>query len=153
MKKINIGFICSGGGHLTEILELLEVAKDTKRFLVTNEGKHNIVNYSLFDKEYKIKPLKIDFNIIFQLLKIFKILLKEKPDFIISTGAEIAIPFFYLSKFLFKTKLIYLESSAQVYKPSRTGKIVYPITDLFLVQWKNLLNKYGKKAKYVGGLI
>jgi hypothetical protein len=34
-----------------------------------------------------------------------------------------------------------------------TGKWVYPITDLFLVQWESLLTQYGPKAKHVGGLI
>lgn len=86
-------------------------------------------------------------------VKIFMILLKERPDILFSTGSEIAAPAFYFGKFLFRTKLIYLESSAQVYQPSLTGRFVYPIADLFLVQWKPLLKRYGPKAKYVGGLI
>jgi UDP-N-acetylglucosamine:LPS N-acetylglucosamine transferase len=90
---------------------------------------------------------------IFGLIKIFFIFLKEKPTILFSTGSEIAVPPFYLGKFFFRTKLIYLECSAQVYHPSLTGRCVYPITDLFLVQWEFLLKKYGSKAKYVGGLI
>lgn len=86
-------------------------------------------------------------------VKIFMILLKERPDILFSTGSEIAAPAFYFGKFLFRTKLIYLECSAQVYQPSLTGRFVYPIADLFLVQWKPLLKRYGPKAKYVGGLI
>jgi beta-1,4-N-acetylglucosaminyltransferase len=86
-------------------------------------------------------------------IKIFFILLKERPAILFSTGSEIAIPSFYLGKLLFRTKLIYLECSAQVYQASLTGRLVYPITDLFLVQWKPLLKRYGTKAKYVGGLI
>jgi len=70
-----------------------------------------------------------------------------------STGAELAIPSFFIGKFFFRTKLIYLECSAQVYSPSLTGKWVYPITNLFMVQWEPLLNQYGPKAIYVGGLI
>ena len=96
---------------------------------------------------------KIPLNLIVGILKIFFIFLKERPRILFSTGAEIAIPSFYIGKFLFRTKLIYLECSAQVYHPSLTGRWVYPITDLFLVQWESLLRQYGPKAKYVGGLI
>ena len=87
------------------------------------------------------------------ILKILFIFLKERPRVLFSTGAEIAIPSFYIGKFIFQTKLIYLESGAQVFSPSLTGKWVYPIADLFLVQWEPLLKHYGSKAKYVGGLI
>jgi UDP-N-acetylglucosamine:LPS N-acetylglucosamine transferase len=86
-------------------------------------------------------------------VKIFLILLKERPDILFSTGSEIAAPAFYLGKFFYRTRLIYLECSAQVYRPSLTGRFIYPITDLFLVQWEPLLKRYGPKAKYVGGLI
>ena len=87
------------------------------------------------------------------LIKILFILIAERPAVLISTGAEIAIPFFYLAKCLFGSKLIYIESCAQVSNPSLTGRIVYPITDLFLVQWPQLLHKYGGKARYAGNLI
>ena len=87
------------------------------------------------------------------ILKILYVFLKERPRVLFSTGAEIAIPAFYIGKFLFRTKLIYLECSAQVDHRSLTGRWVYPIADLFLVQWESLVSQYGPKAKYVGGLI
>ena len=96
-----------------------------------------------------IKAIDVIGDFIVQL----SIFLKEKPKVLFSTGAEIAIPSFYIGKFLFRTKLIYLECSAQVYSPSLTGRWVYPISDLFLVQWESLLQHYGPKANYVGGLI
>jgi UDP-N-acetylglucosamine:LPS N-acetylglucosamine transferase len=86
-------------------------------------------------------------------ISIIKILLIERPKFLISTGGELTIPFFYLSKLFFGTKLIYLEIYARVTTPSVAGKLVYPITDLFLVQWQGLCKKYGKKARYVGALV
>jgi UDP-N-acetylglucosamine:LPS N-acetylglucosamine transferase len=87
------------------------------------------------------------------ILKILYIFVRERPRILFSTGAEIAIPSFYIGKFVFHTRLIYLECSAQVYNPSLTGRWVYPISDLFLVQWEPLLTQYGSRAKYVGGLI
>jgi UDP-N-acetylglucosamine:LPS N-acetylglucosamine transferase len=103
---------------------------------------------------YYIKNIgRSPLNLVSGIIKTFLILLREKPDFLFSTGSEIAIPAFYFGKFLFHAKLIYLECSAQVHQPSLTGRFLYPITDLFLVQWESLLKQYGPRAKYAGGLI
>jgi UDP-N-acetylglucosamine:LPS N-acetylglucosamine transferase len=80
------------------------------------------------------------------------ILLREKPKLIVSTGSEIAIPAFYLAK-LFGAKTIFIESVTRVIQPTGTGKIVYPVADVFLVQWERLLSKYGKKARYEGAIL
>jgi len=80
------------------------------------------------------------------------ILLREKPKLIVSTGSEIAIPAFYLAKLL-GIKTIFIESWTRVDRPTGTGKIVYPVSDVFLVQWERLLSKYGKKARYEGAIL
>ncbi len=85
-------------------------------------------------------------------VSIYGILRKEKPKLIISTGAEIAIPTFYLAK-LFRIKTIFIESWTRVVQPTGTGRIVYPVADVFLVQWERLLTKYGKKARYEGAIV
>ena len=91
--------------------------------------------------------------LIMTLIKAVKILLKEKPDVIISTGGgEIAVPFCYIGKVL-GAKVIFIETLTRLTTPSGGGKLVYPIADLFLVQWESLLNRYGKKAKYWGKVI
>jgi len=149
-KKKKIGLICSAGGHYTEMLQLWEAFEGHPKFLLTyrevatmnREGTYYLEN--IFHG-----PVAFVKGVV----KVFLILLKERPSVLFSTGSEIAAPAFYLGKFLFRMRLIYLECSAQVYQPSLTGRFVYPITDLFLVQWEPLLKRYGPKAKYVGGLI
>jgi len=145
-----IGLICSPGGHLIEVLQLLEAFEGYPFFYLTYQGK-TMPNQK--NKYYLTNFVKNPLSLIVGILKIFFIFLKERPKVLFSTGSEIAIPCFYIGKFLFRTELIYLECSAQVYHPSLTGRWVYPITDLFLVQWEPLLKQYGSKAKYVGGLI
>ena len=73
----------------------------------------------------------------------WKVLRKEKPDLIISSGAAVAVPFFYLWK-LFGIKLIYIEVFDRIDKPTITGKLVYPITDKFIVQWDEQKKVYPK---------
>lgn len=73
----------------------------------------------------------------------WKVLRKEKPDLIISSGAAVAVPFFYLGK-LFGAKLIYIEVFDRIDKPTMTGKLVYPIVDKFIVQWEEMKKVYPK---------
>jgi beta-1,4-N-acetylglucosaminyltransferase len=149
-KKSKIGLICSAGGHFAEMLQLWEAFKGYSVFLVTYREK---TTGNRKDTYYLMNIVRSPFAFVAGLIKILLIFLKERPDILFSTGSEIAIPSFYFGKFLFRTKLVYLECSAQVYQSSLTGRWVYPVTDLFLVQWEPLLNQYGPKAKYVGGLI
>ena len=72
-----------------------------------------------------------------------RVLKKEKPDLIISSGAAVAVPFFYLGK-LFGTKTIYIEVFDRINKPTLTGKLVYPVTDRFIVQWEEMKKVYPK---------
>lgn len=60
---------------------------------------------------------------------------KEKPDLIISSGAAVAVPFFYIGK-LMGAKVVYIEVFDRYNKPTLTGKLVYPIADKFIVQWE-----------------
>jgi beta-1,4-N-acetylglucosaminyltransferase len=151
---MKILYIAPGGGHMTEVLQLLWDDPNLYRSIVTNQQKIDEVTdiNKYFNKRYVLPSIR-PFNIIriFRvILGVFVVLFKEKPNIIISAGHELSIPFFYIGKLLFRTKLVYVESTAQVFTLSLTGKIVYPLTNLFLVQWKYL--KY-KKAKYVGGLL
>jgi UDP-N-acetylglucosamine:LPS N-acetylglucosamine transferase len=130
-------------------LELKEAFDDHEVFLLTYKSK----NTESLAGAYLVPNMGENvFNFLFGCVKVFKITLAKRPDVVFSTGAEIAVPVSYFGK-LFGARVIYVECSAQVVNPSVTGRIVYPIADLFLVQWKNLLKKYGSKAQYVGGLI
>ncbi|MGQ9638596.1 MAG: PssD/Cps14F family polysaccharide biosynthesis glycosyltransferase, partial [Thermodesulfobacteriota bacterium] len=131
-------------------MELMEAFEGYDFFILSYDEQ----SIREFKNLYLIKNFsKNPIHFISGIIKIFQVLMKERPYLLFSSGAEIAIPAFYVGKLLFRTKLIYLECSAQVYHPSITGRIVYPISDLFLVQWPQLISKYGKKAKFVGGLI
>lgn len=82
-------------------------------------------------------------NLIRNTFVALKVLRKEKPDVIISSGAAVAVPFFYLGK-LFGAKLVYIEVFDRIDKPTLTGKLVYPIVDKFIVQWDEQKKVYPK---------
>ena len=151
---MKIGIVCSHGGHLTELLYMMDAFKGHDIFFVTYD---NIRTRKLDYKTYLYPNLGegnlsiVPFRLLKYLPSFINILRKEKPDLIVSNGAEIAIPFFYLSK-LFRIKTIFIECYTRIDAPTITGKVVYPFSDLFLVLWPEMLDKYGKKAQYWGGI-
>ncbi|NOZ81738.1 MAG: hypothetical protein GXO63_01150 [Candidatus Micrarchaeota archaeon] len=148
---MKVCLISSAGGHLTEILQLREAFEKYEHFFVTfnrNDVKHKLRGKRVyFICDPKRNPFKFVKNF-FQTLKIF---LKEKPNVIISTGAGMALPMILLGK-IFRKKVVFIESMAAVYRPSFAGRIAYHLSDLFIIQWKQL-SKYYPKAAYGGTLI
>ena len=147
---MKICLVCSHGGHLTQMLQLMDAFEGYETFFVTynSEATKNLKNTYLI-KHYGEKNIHLFLMMINMTLKAVSILTKEKPDVIVSNGGEIAIPFCYIGKLL-GIKIIFIESLSRVTSKSGTGKIIFPIADLFLVQWESLSGKYGKKAKYWG---
>lgn len=153
MNRKKICFIASSGGHWEELMCLHEVAEANESFFVTEEGGQ--AEDSKLARLYTLPQInRHERNFYYHFMKLFlsaqKILNKEKPDIIITTGALIAFPFCIIAK-LRKIKIVYIESFARVNNLSLTGKLVYHFADLFLVQWKELSELY-PNARYVGGI-
>jgi len=162
MKKKKICLIVLGrGGHTAQILRLVDRLgnKYAYEYVVGKEdqvsekqikykGKvHRMLNPRLM----KHKSLIIVFlRMIPAGFDVFKILLKTKANVVLSAGPSMTIPFFYLAK-LFGKKLIFVESWVRIHHKSLTGRFVYPISDLFFVQWASMKKIY-KKAVFAGRL-
>ncbi len=156
---MKIGIVISGGGHLDEVLPLLDCFAGHDVFLVTYHQKsllkfkHPLIKETYFTKLGGSWKISIMLNALVNLRELYFIFKKEHPDILFSTGSEIAILAFWLGKFFFRTKLIFLETVTRPKSPSLTAKVLYPITDLFLVQWENLLKNFGPKAQYKGRVL
>lgn len=148
---MKICLVGSSGGHLTHLYLLKPFWKDKERFWVTfdKEDTRSILgNETFYPCHYPAnRNLK---NLIKNTVLAFNILRKERPDVIISSGAAVAVPFFYLGK-LFGAKTVYIEVFDRIDAPTLTGKIVYPVTDKFIVQWEEMKKVY-PKAINLGGI-
>ena len=143
-KKMKVCLVGSSGGHLTHLYMLKPFWKDKEHFWVTFdkedarsllEGEKMYPCYYPTNRSLKalIKNTKIAWNVLH----------KEKPDLIISCGAAVAVPFFYIGKMM-GAKLVYIEVFDRIDKPTMTGKMVYPIVDKFVVQWEEQKKVYPK---------
>lgn len=147
-QNLKICLVGSSGGHLTHLYMLKPFWKDKKRFWVTfdKEDARSLL------KDEKVYPCYFPTNrniknLIRNTFLAIRVLKKEKPDLIISSGAAVAVPFFYLGK-LFGTKTIYIEVFDRINKPTLTGKLVYPVTDRFIVQWEEMKKVYPKAINF-----
>ena len=150
---LKICFVSSSGGHWEELMCLKKIMDKYDSFFITEKGgqlndseSKNIYGVDKIDRKEKWFIL----NFIALFIKSFKIYFNERPDVVITTGALVSYPICVIAK-LFRKKIVYIETFARVNSKSLTGRLIYPISDLFLVQWKEMLELY-PKAKYVGGI-
>ena len=141
MKVCLVG---SSGGHLTHLYMLKPFWQDKDRFWVTfdkEDARSILKGEKMYACHYPTnRNIK---NLIKNTILAIKVLHKEKPDLIISSGAAVAVPFFWLGK-LRGAKLIYIEVFDRIDKPTLTGKLVYPIVDKFIVEWDEMKKVYPK---------
>lgn len=149
---MKIALVCTHGGHLTETLQVWEAFKAFDPFFVTHSSARDeevrALATAYFCRNIGERPYLLLWTFFWGLW----ILLRERPQVIFSTGAEIALPFFFWGK-LMGIKTIFLESLCRVESPSRTGRLCYPLADEFWVQWPQIIQAYGPKARYHGGVI
>lgn len=141
---VKICFVGSSGGHLAHLYMLKPFWENKERFWVTfdKEDARSLL------KDEKMYPCYYPTNRSLKgLIKNTKlawgVLQKERPDLIISTGAAVAVPFFYLGKVL-GAKTIYIEVFDRIDHPTLSGRVVYPVTDKFIVQWEEMRRIYPK---------
>lgn len=149
---MKIGLVCSHGGHYTETLQLLEAFQGHRFFFATyhspREDEVRRLAPSYFTDNIGASPWRM-FTACFWALGVLR---RERPDVLVSLGAEIALPFFYLAK-LMGIKTIFIESWCRVENLSLTGRLVYPLVDEFWVQWPQLLKVCGPKARCNGAVV
>ena len=148
---MKICFACSSGGHLAHLYMLKPFWQDKERVWVTFDKEDAC---SLLEGE-KLIPCYYPTNrslkaLIRNTRLAWKVLREEKPDVVISTGAAVAVPFFYLAK-LKGIKTIYIEIIDRINKPTLTGRLVYPVADKMIVQWEEMKQVY-PKSFYFGSI-
>ena len=146
MKKVL--FISSTGGHFSELIKLEPLFKNYDYSIITEKDsttKDLQKNYKIYYLPYSTRSKIIEyiFKYVFVILKSIILFIRIKPDVIVSTGTHTAVPICFLGK-LFNKKIVYIETYANITRKTLTGKIIYPIADLFIVQWKEMKKLYPK---------
>lgn len=155
MKKVL--FISSTGGHLSEMLQLKDMFNRYDYRIITEKTKSNLklkkyygnrINYLVYGT--KDHMLSYPFKLIYNCFKSLYLYLKIHPDYVITTGAHTAGPMCLIAK-IFGSRVIYIETFANINTKTITGKLLYPVSDKFIVQWDSMKKLYPNSI--VGGWI
>ena len=151
-RPIRIGLVGSSGGHLAQLMALRPLWEKYPRFWVT---------FPTEDARYLLAGERVYWchhptnrnakNLIRNTGLALRVVRKERPTHLISTGAAVAVPFFYVGR-VAGARLVFIETFDRIDTPTLTGRIVHPITQHVLVQGPEQLALYGR-AENVGPLL
>ncbi|MBE5887904.1 MAG: beta-1,4-galactosyltransferase enhancer [Lachnospiraceae bacterium] len=151
-KKRKIPKLClvsSSGGHWEQLQKLQPLIDKYDGFLVTEKTQFEAkAKYLMIQTDLKDKLMI--FKMMVNFVRAVKIWIKEKPDFVITTGTMVAYPFYLLAR-LSKKKFVFIETFGRANMPTVAGKMMEKHSDLFIVQWETQVKHY-KKAIYGGCL-
>ena len=149
---MKICLAASAGGHLTQLLKLTDSWRGYKTCYVTTTG---FVQGKLqkYGKVYVVGESNREhlLRVIVVLIRCIKVILHEKPNVVISTGAAVGCVMCFLGKLL-GAKVIWVDSITNVEQISLSGRMIRHIADLFLVQWPELAEQYSN-VEYIGAVI
>jgi len=150
--SIRVGLVGSSGGHLAQLLALRPVWERWDRFWVTfpTPDAESLLEgervYWCYHPTNRNVP-----NLLRNTVLAADVLRRERPTHLLSTGAAVAVPFFYLGR-LTGAQTIYIEVIDRVAAPTLTARIVRPVTRHLLVQWPEQLRLY-RNAQLLGPLL
>jgi beta-1,4-N-acetylglucosaminyltransferase len=140
--------VCSSGGHFSGMMHLRSFWEKTERVWVTfrspsTEGmlQQERVWWAFSPTNRHVGNLIRNFS-----LAVW-VLLQEKPDVVLSTGAGVAVPFLVLARLL-GSQTIFIESITRVTSLSVSARLVLPFSEVY-VQWPQLQALY-PQTHYAG---
>jgi UDP-N-acetylglucosamine:LPS N-acetylglucosamine transferase len=146
-----IVLVANTGGHLLQLLSLEAAWTDLERVWITDElaGATRLLDGENVIYGHGPTPRNIP-NLIRNLRLAWRVVRDFDPDVILSTGAALAVPFFIVGR-LRRRRLVFVESLTRVERPGLTGRLVYPLSTTFFVQWR--ASAPGKRAVYAGSVL
>jgi hypothetical protein len=133
-QRLRIVFASSAGGHLAQLLQLRPWYDQHDTRWITFDLPDAV---SALEGEAVVWAFHPTTRNLANLLRngrlAWREIRKSRPDLIISSGAAIAVPFFWVGK-LFGARTIYVEVVDRIDTRTLTARLVSPVTDLFIVQ-------------------
>jgi hypothetical protein len=150
--RLRIAFVSSAGGHLLQLYQLRPWWEKHDRFWVTFDlpDARSLLAGERVVHAHHPTTRNIP-NLLRNLRLAWRTLHAERPDVIVSTGAGVAFPFFVVGR-LVRAKTVYIEVYDRIDLATLTGRLCYPISTLFLLQWDEQRRSY-PRGEVVGTLL
>jgi len=168
-SQVRVLAVLGSGGHTTEMLRIVKILDDEfmpLSFVYAETDKHSSDQVKeVIEKPYSIRTIprarevkqSWKSTVLSTLRAIFHaipIMFDLRPDLLLLNGPGTCIPLVIAAFVLQLTtnhdvKIVFIESFCRVERLSMTGKLLYPFSDIFFVQWPELLASY-PRAIYRG---
>lgn len=149
MKKVLA--ICSGGGHWTEMRRIMPAFADLDVTFASIRPEYSLETagrpYFSFRDFHRLNML----GVFRSAVQIVRIVAKVKPDVVITTGSAPALIALSVSKLVFRSKTIWIDSIANCEQLSTSGSMARYVSDVWLTQWKHLASEKG--PHWVGAVL
>jgi beta-1,4-N-acetylglucosaminyltransferase len=144
--------VCSCGGHLMQMLELREAWEGFPHMWVTFDKAD--ARSLLADERvvYAHGPTNRNILNLFRNIRVaHRVLRRQRPSAILTTGAGVAVPFAWLGR-LHRVPVVYVESLTRIDELSLSARMIAPVADRLYVQWPELSGALGR-ARYAGHVL
>jgi UDP-N-acetylglucosamine:LPS N-acetylglucosamine transferase len=141
--RLRVLAIASGGGHWVQLLRMRPAWDGCDVAYATSHADYQRdvrpTGSKTFARFYTFPDANINqkLRLVRQLAAVASIMLRERPDVVISTGASAGYFALRIAKYL-RRRTIWVDSIANVEKMSLAGKNVKRFADLWLTQWPDL---------------
>ncbi len=149
---MKVALVCSSGGHLAQLFALERWWAEHDRVWVTFDTPDAVALLAEERAIWAHHPTTRNLRNAWRNLTLaWRVLRRERPDVVVSSGAGVAVPFFVVAKLL-GMRTVYVEVVDRVDSRTLTGRLVYPLTDLFCAQWAEQVRLY-PRAVDIGALL
>ena len=143
MKKVLA--VASEGGHWVELIRLKPAFDNTNLIFVSTN-----IDYKTDIEEELLVVTDANswqkFKLLQMFLEVLWIIIKTRPNIIITTGAAPGFAAIFWGK-IFGVKTVWIDSIANAEKMSSSGEKAKKFADVWLTQWKNVSSDDGPLYK------
>lgn len=149
---LRVLMVCSSGGHLAQLISLRPWLDTTSTRWVTfptEDSRSQLTGQDVVDAHH---PTTRNVpNLLRNAVLAWRLLRRDRPDVVVSSGAGVAVPFFVLARLL-AIPTVYVEVYDRMDGPTLTGRLCRPFASRMLVQWPEQAGFY-RDAVVVGPLL
>ena len=139
---MKILLISSTGGHFKALRKLEAFWQQHDRCWVTFRTEGTETALAQEQVNWAFGPSNRNFvNLLRNFFVAFQVIIKERPQILLTTGAGVAVPFIIFAKLL-GSKTVFVESFTRVKELSLSARLVLPFLDRLYVQWASLKERY-----------
>jgi UDP-N-acetylglucosamine:LPS N-acetylglucosamine transferase len=142
--------VSSGGGHWVELRRIRAAFADTEVFYVSTDPA---ADPDLDGRYYVVRNVTRRSRLAFLVVvwQVFRILMQERPDVVVTTGAAPGFVALVAAKLVLRSRTLWIDSIAASEKLSLSARLVRPVADVRLVQWRHLARPDG--PEYWGAVL